>query len=134
LKGRVVLLDFWATWCTGCKLEIPWYVEFQKKYGAQGLTSVGIAMDEDGWTSVRPYLREHPIGYPIVINERNVGDQYGVTNLPVTLLIDRQGRIADAHLGLVDKAGWERQIQTLLRAPRKIAALLFPEHFRRIDA
>jgi cytochrome c biogenesis protein CcmG/thiol:disulfide interchange protein DsbE len=125
LRGRVVLLDFWATWCTGCKLEIPWYVEFQKKHGAEGLTSVGVAMDEDGWTSVRPYLREHPISYRIVINERGIGDQYGVTNLPVTLLIDRQGKIADAHLGLVDNADWEKKIQALLRtrASRSSATL-----------
>jgi cytochrome c biogenesis protein CcmG/thiol:disulfide interchange protein DsbE len=122
LKGRVVLLDFWATWCTGCKVEIPWYVEFQKKYGGAGLTSVGVAMDEEGWPSVRAYLHEHPIGYPIVINERGIGDEYGVTNLPVTLLIDRRGRIANAQLGLVDKAEWEKQIQSLLRAPAERAS------------
>jgi thiol-disulfide isomerase/thioredoxin len=53
-KGRVVLLDFWATWCTGCKVEIPWYMEFHKKYKASGLAAIGVAMDEKGWATVRP--------------------------------------------------------------------------------
>src|SRR6266704_5131049 len=59
-KGRVVLLDFWATWCAGCKEEIPWYMEFQKKYARQGLMSIGVAMDEEGWKVVTPYLSAHP--------------------------------------------------------------------------
>src|SRR6266571_4135126 len=66
-KGRVVLLDFWATWCTGCKVEIPWYMEFQSKYARRGLTSIGVAMDEEGWQKVKPYLETHPITYPIVL-------------------------------------------------------------------
>jgi thiol-disulfide isomerase/thioredoxin len=59
-KGRVVLLDFWATWCTGCKVEIPWYMEFQKRYARQGLSSIGVAMDEEGWKVVNRYLEQHP--------------------------------------------------------------------------
>src|SRR6202166_3640039 len=71
-KGKVVLLDFWATWCTGCKVEIPWYVEFQQKYKSRGLASIGVAMDEEGWTLVRPYLAQHPISYPVVIGDLNL--------------------------------------------------------------
>jgi len=114
-KGRVVLLDFWATWCTGCEVEIPWYIEFQKKYAAQGLVSIGAAMDDEGWAKVRPYLAEHPIPYPIVIGNPDLVKPYDVTNLPVTLLIDRHGRIADAHAGVVDKDVWEQEIRELLR-------------------
>jgi cytochrome c biogenesis protein CcmG/thiol:disulfide interchange protein DsbE len=114
-RGKVVLLDFWATWCTGCKVEIPWYMEFQKKYARRGLSSIGVAMDEEGWEKVRPYLRQKPIGYPIVVGDAVVAKTYGVTSLPVTLLIDRQGRIADAHTGMVKKSAWEREIQALLR-------------------
>src|SRR5208283_1487966 len=66
-KGKVVVLDFWATWCHGCKTEIPWYMEFQKKYKSQSLVVIGVSMDEDGWKSVRPYLAKHPINYPITI-------------------------------------------------------------------
>jgi thiol-disulfide isomerase/thioredoxin len=117
-KGRVVLLDFWATWCTGCKVEIPWYVEFQRKYARQGLSSIGAAMDEEGWTVVKPYLRAHPITYPIVLGVPDLVKPYDITNLPVTLLIDRQGRIADAHAGMVDKDVWEQEIQLLLKERR----------------
>jgi cytochrome c biogenesis protein CcmG/thiol:disulfide interchange protein DsbE len=113
-KGRVVLLDFWATWCTGCKVEIPWYQEFQAKYARQGLTSIGVAMDDEGWAKVQPYLREHPINYPVVLGKPGLVKPYKVNNMPVTLLLDRQGRVADWHVGMVDKNTWELEIRQLL--------------------
>jgi len=118
-KGKVVLLDFWATWCTGCKVEIPWYMEFQEKYSGQGLASIGVAMDDEGWQKVKPYLAQHPITYPIVLGDAAFGKRYGITALPVTLLIDREGRIADSHAGMVVKGAWEEEIQTLLREPAR---------------
>jgi len=122
-RGKVVLLDFWATWCTGCKVEIPWYVEFQKKYGGKGLASIGVAMDEEGWQLVKPYLAEHPISYPVVIGNLDLLQKtFGLApNLPVTLLIDRSGKIAETHPGLVDKGTFEKEIQELLQetAPRR---------------
>lgn len=114
-KGRVVLLDFWATWCTGCKVEIPWYIEFQNKYARRGLTSIGVAMDEEGWQKVKPYLDAHPINYPIVLGNPSLVKPYQITNMPVTLLIDRKGKIADAHVGMVIKDTWEKEISTLLK-------------------
>ena len=114
-KGKVVLLDFWATWCTGCKVEIPWYMEFEKKYKRRGLTSIGVAMDDDGWKTVTPYLKKKPINYPIVVGDANFAQVYNVASLPVTLLIDRHGRIADAHVGMVEKRQWEQEILALLR-------------------
>jgi peroxiredoxin len=113
-RGKVVLLDYWATWCAGCKVEIPWYVEFQHTYQAQGLSAIGVAMDDNGWKSVTPYLKEHPISYPIVTGDADLAKRYGVTALPVTLLIDRTGRIAATHFGLVDKASFERDLRRLL--------------------
>jgi peroxiredoxin len=113
-RGKVVLLDFWATWCTGCKVEIPWYMEFQKKYQRRGLSSIGVAMDEEGWDKVTPYLRQKPITYPIVVGDADLAKTYNVTSLPVTLLIDRHGRVADAHSGMVVKAEWEREIRALV--------------------
>jgi len=113
-KGRVVLLDFWATWCEGCKEEIPWFMEFQNKYKKTGLTVVGASVD-DGWKSVTPYLREHKINYRIVMGTFESAKQFGVDKgMPITLLIDRHGKIADVHPGMVDKAAFEREIQTLL--------------------
>jgi thiol-disulfide isomerase/thioredoxin len=114
-KGKVILLDFWATWCTGCKVEIPWYVEFQKKYERRGLASIGAAMDEEGWPVVKRYLDAHPINYPIVLGNPELVKPYNIASLPVTLLIDHQGRIAASHAGVVEKDSWERNIQQLLK-------------------
>ena len=119
-KGRVVLLDFWATWCAGCKIEIPWYMEFHKKYRARGLAAIGVAMDEEGWKTVKPYLVEHPISYPTVIGTLEFAKPYGVTAaLPVTVLIDRSGKIAEAHVGMVEKDAFEKDILQLLREPAR---------------
>jgi peroxiredoxin len=117
-RGKVVLVDFWATWCAGCKVEIPWFIEFQKKYQAQGLVSVGVAMDDEGWDKVRPYLADHPIAYPVVIGDLELlQGSFGLAPaLPITLLIDRQGRIAESHTGVVDKDEWEKKIVALLGA------------------
>jgi peroxiredoxin len=121
-KGRVLLLDFWATWCTGCKVEIPWYVEFQSKYKKSGLSALGVSMDDDGWKSVKPFLEQHKINYPIVIGNWDMGDRFGFSSMPATLLIDRHGKIADLHVGMVDKAAFENEIQTLLKESAKSAA------------
>ena len=115
-KGRVVLLDFWATWCEGCKEEIPWFMEFQNKYSKSGLAVVGASLDDDGWKSVKPYLSQHKINYRIVVGTFESAKQFGVDKgMPVTLLVDRNGRIADVHLGMVDKDAFEREIQILLK-------------------
>lgn len=117
-KGKVVLLDFWATWCHGCKTEIPWYVEFQQKYRAKGLSVIGVAMDEDGWKSVKPYIEKTKINYTIVVGSQELAKQYGAESLPVTLLIDREGKIAESHAGMVDKAAFEKDVQTLVRSAK----------------
>jgi thiol-disulfide isomerase/thioredoxin len=113
-RGRVVLLDFWATWCTGCKVEIPWSMEFEKKYASRGLAAVGVAMDEEGWPVVRSFLQQHPISYPIVLGKDGPGALYHIANMPFTLLIDRAGRVADSHVGIVDKTAWDAEIRGLL--------------------
>ncbi len=119
-KGRVVLLDFWATWCTGCKQEIPWYMEFQDKYKKDGLSAIGVSLDDDGWKSVKPFLQQHKINYPIVIGDWNdMGKRFGFNSMPATLLIDRDGKMADMHVGMVDKAAFESEIQTLLKEAAK---------------
>ena len=122
-KGRVVLLDFWATWCGGCKVEIPWYMEFQSKYKDGGLSVIGVSMDEDGWKSVKPFLEKNPMNYSVVVGDSALAKLYGVDSMPMTLLIDRDGKIAASHVGMVDKDAFEGEIQVLLKesAPKTAA-------------
>jgi len=97
-------------------------MEFQNKYMKTGLTVVGASLDDDGWKSVKPYLREHKINYRIVLGTSESAKQFGVDQgMPVTLLIDRMGRIADLHLGMVDKAAFEHEIRILLSEDAKTA-------------
>jgi thiol-disulfide isomerase/thioredoxin len=114
LKGKVVLLDFWATWCTGCKVEIPWFIEFDKTYRAKGLAAVGVAMDDDGFKTIEPYLKTHPIPYTVVAGNFDAAAPYGISALPVTVLIDRSGRVAARHVGVVDKKMFEAELKQLL--------------------
>ena len=115
-KGKVVLLDFWATWCGPCKIEIPWFMEFEQQFKDKGFAVLGVSMDEDGWGAVKPYLERMKVNYRIVLGNDKVGDQYGgVDSLPTTFLIDRQGRIASMHVGLTGgKEDFKNDIANLL--------------------
>jgi len=114
-KGKVVLLNFWATWCGPCKVEIPWFMEFNKTYKDRGLAVVGVSLDDDGWKSVKPYLAEKKIDYTVVVGNDAVSKSYGdVDSLPTTFIIDQDGRIAFTHTGLVSKDTYEKEIQSLL--------------------
>ena len=119
-KGKVVLLDFWATWCGPCKIEIPWFIEFEQAFKDRGFSVVGVSMDEEGWSVVKPYLEERKINYRILLGTEQVGELYGgVDSHPTTFLIDRQGRIASAHIGLDrGKKDFENDIVQLLGTPR----------------
>lgn len=122
LKGKVVLVNFWATWCEGCQVEIPWFVEFQKEYASRGLVIVGISLDDDGWKSVKPWIKEKKVNYPIVIGNEGLGKQYGLGGMPLTALVDREGRIADVHQGIVEKAATQQKIRDLLQETPKNSA------------
>lgn len=114
-RGKVVLLDFWATWCTGCKKEIPWFSEFQKTYGDKGFAVVGVSLDEDGWKVLRPFLDDHKVPYQMLLGDNPMAQRYGIGNLPDTFLIDRQGKVAAAYKeGLVDRDNIEANIKVLL--------------------
>lgn len=113
-RGQVVVLDFWATWCHGCKQEIPWFVEFHQKYASKGLAVVGVSLDDDGWKVVKPFIETARIPYRIVLGNEATGKLYGISNMPDTFLIDRQGRLAASYNGMVDKDNIEKNIQAML--------------------
>jgi len=113
-KGKVVVVDFWATWCHGCKTEIPWFMEFQNKYKDSGLAVIGVSLDEDGWKSVRPFVEEKKMNYPVVIGNGDLAKRYGVDSMPMTLLIDRKGKLVASYIGLVDKVIFEKELIRLL--------------------
>jgi peroxiredoxin len=121
-KGKVVLFNFWATWCHGCTQEMPWFIEFQDKYRGQGLAVIGVSMDDDGWKSVKPFIREKKVNYTVAIGDKALGDQFGLTGMPMTLLIDRDGHIADKYEGVVDREGCEKEIRALLEERAKNVA------------
>ena len=113
-RGKIVLLDFWATWCHGCKEEIPWFADFDRKYGAKGLAVVGVSLDDDGWKVVKPFLQSANVRYRILLGNDATASEYGIQNMPDTFLIDREGRIAAAYSGLVDKDDVENNIHAML--------------------
>ncbi len=102
LKGKVVLVNFWATWCKPCTLEIPWLIELQKKYGEKGFTVVGIAMDEEGAKVVAPYAHQAKINYPIWIGDEDVATKFGgILGIPTSFLVSKDGRIVERYLGIL---------------------------------
>jgi len=125
-KGRVVLLNFWATWCGPCKIEIPWFVEFQNKYKDRGFAVLGVSMDEDGWQTVRPFIAAHNMNYRVAIGTDQVARRYGgIASLPTTFIIDQEGKIAAVHIGLVSKINYASEILHLL-ATHDFAAPIDP--------
>jgi len=115
-RGKVVLLDFWATWCAPCRDEIPHFVELQSKYADQDLQIIGVSMD-DGPEPVREFCQQFKINYPVVMGNAKIGEAYGgVLGLPIAFVIGRDGRIYSKHIGVADFSFLEREITAQLRA------------------
>ena len=116
LKGKVVLLDFWATWCGPCKIEIPWFIEFQNKYGKAGLQVVGVSVD-DTQAKLKPYVTQMKMNYMVLqgLDHDDIQDAYGpLFGIPVTVVISRDGKVCAKHTGLSSKERFENEIKSLL--------------------
>ncbi len=115
-RGKVILLDFWATWCDPCRDEIPHFVDLQNKYGGQGLQIIGVSMD-DGPEPVRDFYQRFKMNYPVVMGNAKTGELYGgVLGLPIAFLIGRDGRITAKHIGATDIPVFEKEIKNALRS------------------
>ncbi len=115
-RGEAVLLNFWATWCEPCKIEMPWFVDFQKQYGPQGLQIVGVAMDDADTKDIAKFAQDMHVDYPILVGKdderESIANAYGgVQFLPETLYLDRDGKILNKMFGLVNRSEIEDNIK-----------------------
>jgi peroxiredoxin len=122
-RGQIVLLNFWATTCGGCILEIPSFIELQRTYQKSGFTAVGVSAEipydglktaDQAWAKVRPFMATHKINYPVVMGTEAVVEAYGFDEYPASFLIDKSGRIAASYVGVVNKNDVEANIKALL--------------------
>jgi thiol-disulfide isomerase/thioredoxin len=115
LRGKAVLLNFWATWCSPCKIEMPWFVELQNQYGREGLQVVGVAMDDASKEDIAKFAKDMGVNYPILIGKESVGDQYGgIPALPESFFIGRDGKMVDKIIGLKGKSEIEDAVKKAL--------------------
>jgi thiol-disulfide isomerase/thioredoxin len=112
--GKVVILDFWATWCAPCKAEIPGFIALQKQYGDEGLVVVGVSLDDQGAATVKRFMAEFGMNYPVVLGDVTLMQAYRGTAIPTTVIIDRKGNIVARHVGFTPKETFENEIRPLL--------------------
>ncbi|HTP80158.1 MAG TPA: TlpA disulfide reductase family protein [Bacteroidota bacterium] len=115
LRGKVVVINFWATWCGPCRAEIPGFVDVYERYKSKGLEVIGISVDNGGWTDVQPFVKRYGIPYPIVLDDGKTVRRYGnIAAIPTTFIIDQKGFIVERHIGSIPRDEFEAMVKGLL--------------------
>jgi thiol-disulfide isomerase/thioredoxin len=123
LRGKAVLLNFWATYCGPCKIEMPWFVELQNEYGPQGFQIIGVAMDDASTEDIAKFAKEMGVNYPILLGKESVGVSYGGVNaLPTTFFLDRDGKLIAREFGLQSRSVFVDHIKRALSQGRAVQA------------
>lgn len=118
-RGKAVLLNFWATWCEPCKVEMPWFIQLQNQYASEGLQIVGVAMDDSSEKDIAAFAHNMGVNYPILLGKEGVGNAYGgVQFLPATFYIDRNGKVVDKIFGLRGRSEIEDLVKKIVNEPR----------------
>ncbi len=114
-KGKVIILDFWATWCGPCRIEMPGFVELQKEYREKGVQIIGVSFDRGNIKKVIGFREDYNINYPILMDDGSVARKYGVSAIPTTYVIDREGNLFKKYVGSREKNVFKNDIEELLR-------------------
>lgn len=123
-RGKAVLLNFWATWCPPCKVEMPWFEDLQKQYGKDGLVVLGVAMDDSEPAAIAKFASEVGVNYPVLLGTDKVSDDYGdVQYLPTTFYIGRDGAIVDKMTGLLDRKEIEETVKKTLNTTNRSSSV-----------
>lgn len=114
-KGKVVVVNFWATWCPPCRNEIPGFISVYNKQKSKGVEILGVSLDRNGWDVINPFVAKMKIPYPVVLGDGSTADAWGgIEAIPTTFLVDKSGNIVEKHVGYMSEAEFEKWLKKLL--------------------